>query len=207
MELLEELHRDGATIVMVTHDPQLAARAQRNVHVIDGRVLDVSPSSAPRSPVPLVLRHDALGRLAHARRSSRPSRCRLAAAAQVQDLLDAYRRRAPAIPVLRAADANLRSVGEGVIAGPRPAAAAGSRRRRGWRRRTGPIVSASSASVGNANVRSRDVSASVSQVHRRHRPARALVGRRSRATAPSRRSTTRPSRRSRPRRRAPTSTC
>ncbi|MDR7332843.1 ABC transporter ATP-binding protein [Roseateles asaccharophilus] len=42
MELLEELHRDGATIVMVTHDPQLAARAQRNVHVIDGQVVDLS---------------------------------------------------------------------------------------------------------------------------------------------------------------------
>ncbi len=42
MELLEELNRDGATIVMVTHDPQLAARAQRNVHVIDGQVVDVS---------------------------------------------------------------------------------------------------------------------------------------------------------------------
>ena len=42
MDLLEELHREGSTIVMVTHDPQLAARAQRNVHVIDGRVVDVS---------------------------------------------------------------------------------------------------------------------------------------------------------------------
>ena len=42
MALLEELHRDGATIVMVTHDPQLAARAQRNVHVIDGQVVDVA---------------------------------------------------------------------------------------------------------------------------------------------------------------------
>ena len=42
MELLEELHRDGATIVMVTHDPQLAARAQRNVHVIDGQVVDLA---------------------------------------------------------------------------------------------------------------------------------------------------------------------
>jgi len=41
MELIEELHRDGATIVMVTHDPQLAARAGRNVHVIDGQVVDV----------------------------------------------------------------------------------------------------------------------------------------------------------------------
>jgi putative ABC transport system ATP-binding protein len=42
MALLEELHRSGATIVMVTHDPQLAARAQRNVHVVDGQVVDVS---------------------------------------------------------------------------------------------------------------------------------------------------------------------
>jgi putative ABC transport system ATP-binding protein len=41
MELLEGLHREGATIVMVTHDPQLAARAQRNVHVIDGQVVDM----------------------------------------------------------------------------------------------------------------------------------------------------------------------
>jgi putative ABC transport system ATP-binding protein len=41
MDLLEELHREGATIVMVTHDPQLAARAQRNVHVIDGQVVDI----------------------------------------------------------------------------------------------------------------------------------------------------------------------
>jgi putative ABC transport system ATP-binding protein len=47
MELLEELHRDGATIVMVTHDPQLAARAQRNVHVIDGQVVDLSAELAP----------------------------------------------------------------------------------------------------------------------------------------------------------------
>jgi putative ABC transport system ATP-binding protein len=42
MDLLEELNREGSTIVMVTHDPQLAARAQRNVHVIDGQVVDVS---------------------------------------------------------------------------------------------------------------------------------------------------------------------
>jgi putative ABC transport system ATP-binding protein len=42
LELLEDIHRDGATIVMVTHDPELAARAQRNVHVIDGQVVDLS---------------------------------------------------------------------------------------------------------------------------------------------------------------------
>jgi len=42
MDLLEQLHQEGATIVMVTHDPQLAARAQRNVHVIDGQVVDIA---------------------------------------------------------------------------------------------------------------------------------------------------------------------
>jgi len=42
MTLLEDLNRDGTTIVMVTHDSQLAARAQRNVHMIDGRIVDTS---------------------------------------------------------------------------------------------------------------------------------------------------------------------
>src|ERR1700733_10410653 len=44
MELLEELHRDGATIVMVTHDPELAVRAQREVHIVDGQVVDLAAS-------------------------------------------------------------------------------------------------------------------------------------------------------------------
>jgi putative ABC transport system ATP-binding protein len=42
MDLLEELHRDGATIVMVTHDPELAIRAQREVHIVDGQVVDLA---------------------------------------------------------------------------------------------------------------------------------------------------------------------
>jgi putative ABC transport system ATP-binding protein len=46
MELIEELHRDGATIVMVTHDPELAIRAQREVHIVDGQVVDLI--AAPR---------------------------------------------------------------------------------------------------------------------------------------------------------------
>jgi putative ABC transport system ATP-binding protein len=45
MELLEELHRDGATIIMVTHDPELAVRAQREVHIVDGQVVDLAASS------------------------------------------------------------------------------------------------------------------------------------------------------------------
>ena len=41
MELLEEINEGGTTILMVTHDPELAARAQRNVHIIDGQVSDL----------------------------------------------------------------------------------------------------------------------------------------------------------------------
>jgi len=38
MELLEDIHAGGTTIVMVTHDPILAERADRNIHLIDGQV-------------------------------------------------------------------------------------------------------------------------------------------------------------------------
>jgi len=39
MELLENLHREGATICMVTHDPRFAKHAQREVHLFDGKVV------------------------------------------------------------------------------------------------------------------------------------------------------------------------
>ena len=41
MTLIEELHQEGATIVMVTHDPAIAARAQREIHILDGQVVDI----------------------------------------------------------------------------------------------------------------------------------------------------------------------
>ena len=47
MELLEEINAAGTTILMVTHDPELAVRTTRNVHIIDGQVSDLvrrSPS-------------------------------------------------------------------------------------------------------------------------------------------------------------------
>ena len=40
MELLRELHRGGATICMVTHDPRYAAHADRSVELFDGRVVE-----------------------------------------------------------------------------------------------------------------------------------------------------------------------
>jgi putative ABC transport system ATP-binding protein len=41
MELMEQINAKGTTIIMVTHDPELAMRAQRNVHIIDGRASDL----------------------------------------------------------------------------------------------------------------------------------------------------------------------
>ena len=46
MELLEEINGQGTTIIMVTHDPELAARAQRNVHIVDGMATDLSVEPA-----------------------------------------------------------------------------------------------------------------------------------------------------------------
>ena len=45
MELLEDINAQGTTIAMVTHDPELAARAQRNVHIVDGMATDLSIES------------------------------------------------------------------------------------------------------------------------------------------------------------------
>jgi putative ABC transport system ATP-binding protein len=42
MDLLRELHRGGATICMVTHDPRFTRYAERSVHLFDGRVVDES---------------------------------------------------------------------------------------------------------------------------------------------------------------------
>ncbi|HTG62141.1 MAG TPA: ABC transporter ATP-binding protein [Terriglobia bacterium] len=42
MELLRELHRVGATIVMVTHDPRFARYAERTVNLFDGQVVEES---------------------------------------------------------------------------------------------------------------------------------------------------------------------
>ncbi len=42
MELLHDLHKSGATICMVTHDPRFARHADRTVHLFDGRIVDES---------------------------------------------------------------------------------------------------------------------------------------------------------------------
>src|SRR5215470_6945727 len=42
MDLLRDLHRGGATICMVTHDPRYARYADRSIHLFDGRVVEES---------------------------------------------------------------------------------------------------------------------------------------------------------------------
>jgi putative ABC transport system ATP-binding protein len=40
MELLRQLHSEGATVCMVTHDPRYARHAERSVHLFDGRIVE-----------------------------------------------------------------------------------------------------------------------------------------------------------------------
>ena len=55
MDLLEKINDMGTTVVLVTHDPELARRAQRNIHIVDGVVIDTPPYArrTPSDPVAL----------------------------------------------------------------------------------------------------------------------------------------------------------
>ena len=54
MRLLAELSHEGRTIVVVTHDPQIAAYAHRRLHMRDGQILSSPLSDVPyRPPLPV----------------------------------------------------------------------------------------------------------------------------------------------------------
>jgi putative ABC transport system ATP-binding protein len=46
MDLLERINEQGTTIVMVTHSPECALRAQRQIHLLDGKVVDLEAAPA-----------------------------------------------------------------------------------------------------------------------------------------------------------------
>jgi putative ABC transport system ATP-binding protein len=46
MDLLKDLHKNGATICIVTHDPRYAAFADRSIHLFDGKIVDGTPATA-----------------------------------------------------------------------------------------------------------------------------------------------------------------
>ncbi len=46
LELLRELHRDGTTILVITHDRDVAAATDRRIEIRDGRILRDTPISS-----------------------------------------------------------------------------------------------------------------------------------------------------------------
>ena len=50
MELLHKLHQHGRTIVMVTHDPEIAIHTQRTIHLRDGRIEKVVQNGSESNP-------------------------------------------------------------------------------------------------------------------------------------------------------------
>ena len=54
MDLLRELHRGGATICMVTHDPRYARLADRSIHLFDGRVVEEMTQGSEFAAAPMV---------------------------------------------------------------------------------------------------------------------------------------------------------
>jgi putative ABC transport system ATP-binding protein len=51
MSLLSELHREGATICMVTHDPRYAKCAERSITLFDGRIVEETISASASASV------------------------------------------------------------------------------------------------------------------------------------------------------------
>ena len=49
MDLLEKINEAGTTIVMVTHTPECASRSTRQIHLLDGEVVNLE-SLAPEGP-------------------------------------------------------------------------------------------------------------------------------------------------------------
>ncbi|SHN22576.1 ABC transporter ATP-binding protein [Actinacidiphila paucisporea] len=47
LDVLNDLNADGVTLIVITHDPDVAARARSRVHIRDGSVTSADPRSAP----------------------------------------------------------------------------------------------------------------------------------------------------------------
>jgi putative ABC transport system ATP-binding protein len=52
MDLLDRIHAQGTTIIMVTHSPECAARAPRHIHLLDGRIMDTDAMPFEERGVP-----------------------------------------------------------------------------------------------------------------------------------------------------------
>ena len=52
MRLFKRLHESGRTVIVVTHDPQIAALAHRQIHLLDGRIVLDALTHEIRTPAP-----------------------------------------------------------------------------------------------------------------------------------------------------------
>jgi putative ABC transport system ATP-binding protein len=59
MQLLEGLNAQGTLVVIVTHDPEIAGRAQRNIHLVDGVSVDLDRGPSLVAPGPAAARPSA----------------------------------------------------------------------------------------------------------------------------------------------------
>jgi putative ABC transport system ATP-binding protein len=50
IELLERMNREGLTLIVVTHDPEVGHRARRIVRLVDGRIASDGPSVSDGPP-------------------------------------------------------------------------------------------------------------------------------------------------------------
>ena len=51
MSFLQKLHKDGSTIVLITHDNSIARQAERIVRLADGRIIYDGPADRPEAVV------------------------------------------------------------------------------------------------------------------------------------------------------------
>jgi ABC-type lipoprotein export system ATPase subunit len=54
MDLLSEIHQTGITLLVVTHDSEVAARCQRTIRLKDGKVVTAEELAAPRTSTPQI---------------------------------------------------------------------------------------------------------------------------------------------------------
>jgi putative ABC transport system ATP-binding protein len=52
MNVLHTLHESGATIVMVTHDPETASHTERTIHLLDGKIHQIHTNGNSKKSVP-----------------------------------------------------------------------------------------------------------------------------------------------------------
>src|SRR6476646_5332476 len=58
LDLFEKLNNEGLTLVIVTHEESVANRASRRVHIVDGRLTDITTPDTPkpeRTPKPIAV--------------------------------------------------------------------------------------------------------------------------------------------------------